>query len=476
MAYNHSNKTLAEYGFDEHGSSSLPPRGRITSSNLATPTRGQFGHVPLHRRGTSRTYERLEDLLKEAGYKETKILTPETERTESRGEGRTGGARSGMDAVVSFLSGLIPSTSSNDVMPPSPTPRRREEPTTPSPLSAGRLPGRYDGSLRRALRPRSSATESLRAYAQRAAAQGHIRHMASTPNISKRNGAHDGTSRRHASARHHAPPPMPSNWLNSVSNAVAGSSTSGVYIGGPSARRVPVRASRPSTSGSKDSKPVLTDRTNGGRPLSGYLQAKMAPSTVSTVRVVCRSAPTSRSSSRVGDRRALPSDKGKQRDVRSSKGKKSQKPSDSVPSLSTTELENDVWETTWVDGRRVSSTFTDNLDFDSDSDDDGELDLARMLVNPKRQNSIHSLRRHLHRSESARALREQAVRPREFWMFDDDEDVAIARKGSKLKLTDRRTSIEDGDAITWGDVGFDLPQPKRRRGIPGTWTSRNTRS
>lgn len=474
MAYNRLSRTLGDNVFDEDASSSSPPRGRISSKQLATPARGQFGRVPLHRRGTSRTYERLEDLLKEAGYKETKILTPETERTESRGEGERGSARSGMGAVVDFISGLMPSSSSHSDMTPSPTPRRREAPTSPSPLSAHLL-SRHDGSLRRGLRPRSSATDSLRAYAQRAAAQGHLRHMASTPNISKRNGAHDAVNRRYVSAHHNAPPPMPINWLNSVSEAVADSSATGVYIGGPSSRRNPLRPSYLSNNGSRDSKLALMDRANAGRPFTGYLQAKMAPSTVSTVRVVCRSAPNSRSSSRVGDRHTLPHGKGKQRDTRPPKGKKA-KSADSVPSLSTTQLENDAWDMAWRDGRRISTTFTDDLDFESDSDDEGELDLARMLVNPKRQNSIHSLRRHLHRSESARALKEHAVRPREYWMFDDDDEGAISRKGSKLKLTDRRTSIEDGSALAWTEVGFDLPQPKRRRGIPGTWSSRNTRS
>lgn len=40
--------------------------------------------MPLHRRGKSKTYEALEDLLREAGYKETRIFTPESERTDRR--------------------------------------------------------------------------------------------------------------------------------------------------------------------------------------------------------------------------------------------------------------------------------------------------------------------------------------------------------------------------------------------------------
>ncbi|KAF8804518.1 hypothetical protein BYT27DRAFT_7258995 [Phlegmacium glaucopus] len=94
-----------------------PPRARTRYPDL--------GRVPLHRRGTSKTYERLEDLLKEAGYKETRVFTPETERSDS-GDG-TGGnqenrlsVRDGMDAVVGFFAGLLPGamTSKTSLEPP----------------------------------------------------------------------------------------------------------------------------------------------------------------------------------------------------------------------------------------------------------------------------------------------------------------------------------------------------------------------
>jgi len=86
--------------------------------------------VPLHRRGNSKTYERLEDLLKEAGYKETRVFTPETEHSES-GDGPHGArgnqenrlsVRDGMDAVVGFFAGLLPGamTSKTSLEPPEP--------------------------------------------------------------------------------------------------------------------------------------------------------------------------------------------------------------------------------------------------------------------------------------------------------------------------------------------------------------------
>ncbi|PPQ65984.1 hypothetical protein CVT26_010643 [Gymnopilus dilepis] len=121
-------------------SSSSPPEPSTPPTNLhasrinRSRTRNRYpndlGRVPLHRRGTSKTYEALEDLLKEAGYKETRIFTPETERTEGgRGgaDGDSSGSKSagagedsrlsvvkdGMDAVVGFFAGLLPSATSS---------------------------------------------------------------------------------------------------------------------------------------------------------------------------------------------------------------------------------------------------------------------------------------------------------------------------------------------------------------------------
>lgn len=77
-----------------------------------------LGRVPLHRRGTSKHYERLEDLLKEAGYKETRIFTPETQRVEQNdGRDTLGNDENRLsvvkDAVVGFLSGFMPGGSGN---------------------------------------------------------------------------------------------------------------------------------------------------------------------------------------------------------------------------------------------------------------------------------------------------------------------------------------------------------------------------
>ena len=71
--------------------------------------------MPLHRRGNSQTYERLEDLLKEAGYKETRVFTPETERSDSGDSRNQDNRLRGMDAVVGFFAGLLPSAMSSKI-------------------------------------------------------------------------------------------------------------------------------------------------------------------------------------------------------------------------------------------------------------------------------------------------------------------------------------------------------------------------
>ncbi len=457
---------------------STPTRGRIASRYPASLARGDPGHVPLHRRGTSHTYERLEDLLREAGYKETRIFTPETERTDRRTEDNEGTSvattsrvRSGVGAVVDFLSGWMVGGGQAYGEEISTYERTSDEvvsghrPYPPSPLAGKRAHGMSslnpERLTTRSLRPQSSASDSLRAYAQISAAQGYLRHMASAPNMAKRmnRSSESLATRPSSSSADHQLPPMPSNWLDSVTKAVLGSSSSAAHVGGPFS--IPT-----SRSMLREGQPALSDRTNKIRPALGYLRAKTAPGTVNTVRVVCRSAPTSRSSSRAGNRLAHVSDRGKQREMRRSNGKKlPENLGDSVPSLASNRLENDAWGLHWVDGRRVSSISQDEIE-DSDDDEEEELDLARLLVPPKRQHSIHSLRRHLHRSESARALRAKASRHLEPWVLDDDEDTSVKRSGS------RRDSMDEEYGPSWRSIGISgVPEAKKRRGLNGTVTN-----
>ncbi|KAE9407763.1 hypothetical protein BT96DRAFT_914431 [Gymnopus androsaceus JB14] len=118
---------------------STPPSRYSRSRYPADLARTRDGRLPLHRRGTSQKYEPFEDLLREAGYKETRIFTPETERVASE-ENSSG--RSKVNGVVDFLSGFIPGSRSSSMkeqkkeshysLPPgspspSPMSRRREK-------------------------------------------------------------------------------------------------------------------------------------------------------------------------------------------------------------------------------------------------------------------------------------------------------------------------------------------------------------
>lgn len=473
-------------------------RGRPTARYPSRLTRGEPGRVPLHRRGTSRTYERLEDLLKEAGYKETKIYSPEVERTESQAEGRKDGSvRGGMGVVVDFLTGLMPGTSKNeeheeDVFhgspPPSPLAGKRQRESSLHPLvpagdqsdapsSLGspeqrheRLPHRHAALSERSPFSQASASDSLRAHVQISAAQGYLRHIASTPNISKSNKSPTLSSSSKLKFIPNQEPPLPSNWFDSVTRAVLGSSSTATHVGGPShAARYHHRATR----ATKENRPTSHPIKNKVRPVAGYLRAETAPSAVNTVCVVCRSAPASRSSSRMGERLTSVSGKGKARDSSLPKFPKSRIARSDVPSLASTRLENDAWSVQWSDGERVHSILTDD---EYSDEEDGELDLARILVPPKRQKSIRSLRQHLHRSESARALRGDSLRPLSPWSpTDDDDDDDHSKQLRSARSKSRSGSIEDGQdefGTAWDPHGYQHPGPKKRKTLPGTWSSR----
>ena len=84
---------------------STPSRGRLASRYPAALSKGEPGRVPLHRRGTSRTLEAMEDLLRENGYKETRILTPEAERIQAMTEERR---RQSTWRIRQLLAGWLP--------------------------------------------------------------------------------------------------------------------------------------------------------------------------------------------------------------------------------------------------------------------------------------------------------------------------------------------------------------------------------
>ncbi|EKM56942.1 uncharacterized protein PHACADRAFT_254348 [Phanerochaete carnosa HHB-10118-sp] len=480
----------------------LPSNSRSRTARYPSHLgRGDPGRVFLHKRGTSRKYEALEDLLREAGYKETRIFSPEQEREEGRRDGRRG-----VGAVVGFLTGLMPGgnkieeqqavSSSEEVPKELPSPlslagksTRSSSSTrpvviedlsenTPSSLGSpqrqyGRIPLGLSSS-EHSPRFQSSASEYLRPLSQISAAQDYLRHIASSPNISKatrqNTPAHSnkpGGSSRLKFVHGEEPPPMPSNWLDSVTRAVLRSSASQAHIG--SSSNANKRSQRGSRS-SKENQPGFSSMRmkNKVRPVTGSLRAQTLEGTVTTCMVVCRSAPASRSSSRVGERLVPFADRGKARASSRPKYQKTRSSGSDVPTLARCRLENDAWDLEQTRTGDVAEAAVSDNDF-SDDDDEGEVDLARILVPPKRQKSIRSLRQHLHRSDSIRALRGEFLRPMEPWTPQDD-DVDPSRRSRGTGSKSRRGSIENG---SYEHCYLHEPpsSARARRALPNTWSS-----
>ena len=252
-------------------------------------------------------------------------------------------------------------------------------------------------------------------------------------------------------------PPLPPSWLESVTRAVLFGGT-GAYIGGPSsfishesapltgpsspssAKPHVLRSTRSSLSqvSSRRSKyytrqPMnrrsgLSDQTNSPIASSGSRSSFFVPpplfsqiergrsrrseGEVSRTRVVCRSAPGSRNGSltRTGGGGGGGIDDGKER-WRKRENTRKKEGKGRLPSLARTQAEGDVWDQRMKTrgnngGSNNASRYLSTWGADahseagsssasSEEEEDGELDLARILVPPKRQNSIKSLRKHL---------------------------------------------------------------------------------
>ena len=117
-----------------------------------------------------------------------------------------------------------------------------------------------------------------------------------------------------------------------------------------------------------------------------------SPGAVAMINVTCKSAPGSRSASVVRgtfkggllDISQLDKafrDKGKAV-RRSSRRLRSQ-----VPSLVVTGVDGDNWDEASAEGGNPPFHKKQELDYDEDDEEEGELDLAKMLVHPKRQES-----------------------------------------------------------------------------------------
>ncbi|KAH9028572.1 hypothetical protein EDB85DRAFT_1970153 [Lactarius pseudohatsudake] len=497
-----------------------PPRGRSRyPSGLAHGPR-----VPLHRRGTSKTYERLEDLLQEAGYKETRVFTPETERHRDRelgqGERRQmdGRVRSGMDTVVGFLAGLVLGQSDSQradakdslnehmlrASPSSqqPRPSSSHGPTTNAPLLQTRGPLRSDGTTHE----RSSAVLASPARA-------YLRHIASAPNIPRRRlpGEHapppmlkkSTTSLKDGLNAQGPPPPMPSSWLETVTRAVLGfhgahircndtaspgqsrfgppshpaSRSSTVRGYGRSTRKRPaaVLGDATATQRGRSTPSPVTSPVSLQPPTMLAARSQASLGEVMKMNAVCRSAPASRSSSVAGRKPRDESLATASLGILSSgsvRGKnKALHPSSRNFRRKTRRNHVDCGPSLRVRVEDDGSTFHiagEREDYDSSSEDEDEVDLSKLLVHPRRQQSIKSLRHQLSRSHCRDNNTSGITGP---WAVRGDDDSALKPDG---KGRIRRGSVNDGD---WGAQvppgsyrDRDSRTSHRRREIPVPWT------
>ncbi|KAG2151229.1 uncharacterized protein EDB93DRAFT_1140076 [Suillus bovinus] len=436
---------------------STPPRGRTRYPDT-------LARVPLHRRGTSKTYERLEDLLREAGYKETRVFTPESERhIDHATDKHMSTVRGSVGTVVGFLAGLVSRnsslarepTSNKDLHSQPPSPLAHIRALHPSPSASSYSFNTSPESLRK--HSRFHATRNLRpethgqsraptAYMRHQSssnfskdapnAHAYLRHMASAPNIqplAKRPSSSNVSLRSHRTPRAQPrssrrtvlltaddiietedPPPLPRNWMESVAKALL----SGV----------------PETASTRKTSSTFSETTNKPREqrqpplLCAQVREQRAGTTegkVSQTSVVCRSAPASRAGSRVRRTGAEDDESIHRRDERrrknkrdeelrkgkgKGKGKGRRKESDLVPSLARTRVENDEWSMSrYLSASHrqevLCSSGSSSEDVDDDEEDEGELDLERLLVPARRQASIRSLRKHLHPASTAGSVR-----------------------------------------------------------------------
>ncbi|TFK49456.1 hypothetical protein OE88DRAFT_1727204 [Heliocybe sulcata] len=475
---------------DSSSTSALMPRRLSRSSSARYPSelsRNPRTRVPLQTR--TDTYERLEDLLREAGYKETRVFTPEAERYEEEGESERRGSMS-MGAVVDFITGLMgtrkeeertsnnsgnrhatpalvhatpagsPSSNSSMDAESSRTsslkshhvnvayPERKRTPSPDSSSGAYQHLHRELPHTRSIVRPKpgNSCIQALPPSRARA----YLRHMASAPHMPQARPASSNAAEIPSlDDDNSSQPPLPPTWLEVVTKAVLGSGVPGAHLGGPGTTDLPASSVRRAKS--KRSHSALSDRTNRTlvmRPT--IILTRSLSSTapvVSTTQVVCQSAPASRCPSRTPSIKSVRRGRGsvkRPRDV----GK------DRLPSLASTCVEGDALSLSFEGshGRNAKAIEAEYDENESSDEEEGEIDLARLLVPPKRQHSIKSLRRHLHRAESATRLRAAA-------RYQEDED------GFEWCVRDG-----DGEEDAWTTMGtFERAGTKRRRAIPSGW-------
>lgn len=457
----------------------------------------------------------MEDLLREAGYKETRIFTPEAERFPADGDKRKGdsegmGVKESVGAVVGFLAGLVPGHSRQNIAPP-PTDLVANDqgdcpgrPHPPSPLShkVGYSSSATSSQRSRKFtiappnqRPTSADLETssgssgdpppihtvhddtnpnldqqsphsqlsvARLQPSRSVAYNYLRHMASTPSMQRRSGedvpAVDLTERVH--------PPLPIAWRENIvaaMNMKGSISTSGLTerhraLSRPkSTQTLRVKDSgRNSHENTDERRGRTTTRERSSLAPPQINAPRLAsPGAVAKISVMCKSAPGSRSTSAVrgtfkGGLLDLSHLDKAFRDKGKAVRRSSRRIRTQVPSLVVTGIEGDDWASS--DGADTPFHRKQEPGYDEEDDDEGELDLAKLLLHPKRQQSIQSLRQHLQRHAGRSQARKRSSASALVLDEDTENDYFLHRGGAA-----RDRSPWSGQAT------------KRRDKIPNDW-------
>ncbi|TRM60318.1 hypothetical protein BD626DRAFT_504935 [Schizophyllum amplum] len=390
--------SLTQSSISTTSSTSPPPRTPVRSgrAQLAVPRQPGAPHG---------------DLLREAGYKETRVFTPESERVKHESPSPQHPIPIRQDrvgSVVNFFSGLIPGSTANSRPsspnldgPPTPTPPPRPfTPTRTSPLA-----NRQRNSPNRQLynhSPLNSSVESLTRAPSRtpkAAKQQrlqnkpplpvnpmaplhrplpqHLRHSASIASLKRQQEkfAHQQTAPRHAPShpRHMSAP----------------------HIARP--RSTPPVMRPPENE-------LLSPPASGLPPQMVLSKRCASAASVSETQVLCRSAPASRKQLACAQQQPAglycPSQGAVARgfgtsgaSARAAAGQTHwRRPCGSTQSRSHGHAGRSPGALECEDAGEDHLSSSSAV---SSEDEEGELNLARMLVPPKRQNSIRSLRRHL---------------------------------------------------------------------------------
>ncbi|KIY67379.1 hypothetical protein CYLTODRAFT_490659 [Cylindrobasidium torrendii FP15055 ss-10] len=444
----------------------------------------ELGRGTPRRTDTSHTYDRLEDLLRDAGYKETRVFTPESERMPpAPGPQKT---LRPVGSVVNFISGLTSLGRSSSLREKEPRPRsttpsrsntfthKPKQSSLPEDSPKQVHPSRhmfYNYSNDSFTSARSQPNLSRRnlpqpsplIQPQPSRATAYLRHMASVSSMPARPSstpAHQLTfNHQHLNAarfQEHDPahPPLPQTWLQTVAQAVMHGGIG--YVGGP---QQPAEAVQSDTRGRRTDRqslrpPDLVSRMSSRR-------AGRSESEVSRTRVVCHSAPGSRANSST-------------REDRNPNKKRKDASKSVVPSLAKTRVED---EQEWAQKPGQPSTrnpvqwgLGGIVDDVSDDDDDSDLDLRQILFPAKRQNSIRSLRKHLPELSAPQPRSglisrvASGLSTTDYGQWDGYEDHPRPEPG-------RRRSVEDDDDESGlRSRGSLNGRSRSRRGLPTVWS------